>query len=179
MNGRRFVSAVAVLALVTTVAVAGAVAVGAGPASDVVGSVLADEEQHPPALLSFQSAGARCTDDFMANSSTSVRAGGPNTEITHARNVSLPGPSYALGGPTFERYNESTYTLSIPIEETEKAPRDCDGVARYEAAMRIPAGDDPWRVVVEHDGETVTTLWGDSNSTGASGSASAGGSASA
>lgn len=177
MNGRRFVAAAAVLAVVT--AVAGAGAVGAGPASTVLGEVLGDEEQHPPALLSFESAGAQCTDDFVANSSTSVRAGGPTTEITHARNVSLPGPSHAIGGPTFERYNETTYVLSIPVEETEKAPRDCAGVARYEAAMRIPAGDDPWRVVVEHDGETVTTLWGDADSSGAGSSVSAGGSASA
>jgi hypothetical protein len=125
-----------------------------------------------------ESAGAQCTDDFMANSSTTVRAGGPNTEITYARNVSLPGPSYAIGGPTFERLNESTYVLSIPTEETEKEPRDCPGVARYEATMRIPAGDDPWRVRVDHDGETVTTLWGDADSSGVGGSASGGASAS-
>lgn len=177
MNRRRLATVVAILGLVTVAGVA--VAVGAGPASAVNGGVLGDEKRHPPALLSFESAGAQCTDDFMANSSTRVKGGGANTEITYARNVSLPGPSYAIGGPTFERHNESTYVLSIPIEETEKAPRDCAGVARYEAAMRIPAGDDPWRVVVEHDGETVTTLWGDSNSSVGGGSVSAGGSASA
>ena len=44
--------------------------------------------------------------------------------------------------------------------------------------MQIPVGDDPWTVVVEHDGETAMTLSGDSNSTSASGSASAGASVS-
>ncbi|MCU4802457.1 hypothetical protein OB920_19010 [Halobacteria archaeon HArc-gm2] len=162
-----------VLAVVGVVAIVGTVAVVAGLGLWPVGagSPLGDDPQ-PPALLSFESAGAHCTDDFSANSSTSVASGGVNTEITHARNVSLPGPSYAIGGPTFERQNESTYVLSVPIEETDKAPRECPGAARYEATMRVPAGDDPWRIVVTHDEETVTTIEGDSERGVASGSAS-------
>lgn len=114
----------------------------------------------------------------MANSSTTVVGGGANTEITHSRNISLPSPSYAIGGPAFERVNESTYHLSIPIEETEKAPRECSGVARYNASMRIPAGDDPWRVIITHDGRNVTTLFGDSDSSVFGGSVSSGASVS-
>jgi hypothetical protein len=164
---------VAVLAIVGVVAIIGTGAVVAGIGLWPIGAGGPfGEEPHPPALLSFESAGAHCTDDFSANSSTSVASGGANTEITHARNVSLPGPSYAIGGPTFERQNESTYVLSIPIEDTDKAPRECPGVARYEATMRIPAGDDPWRIVVNHDNETVTTIEGDSESGVSGGSAS-------
>lgn len=176
MNRRGLLAGVAVLGLLVTVG-AGVVLAGVGTGTAGFGSVLGDES-HPPALLSFESAGAHCTDDFMANSSTTVAVDGANTQITYARNVSLPGPSYALGGPTFERVNDSTYVLSVPIEETDKAPRDCPGVARYEAAMRIPAGDDPWNVIVEHDGERVTTIHGDSDSSGVGGSASVGQSAS-
>ena len=164
---------VAVLAVVGVVAIIGTVAVFAGIGlwpMDAGGPL--GEDPHPPALLSFESAGAHCTDDFSANSSTSVASSGANTEITYARNVSLPGPSHAVGGPTFERQNESTYVLSVPIEETEKAPRNCPGVARYEATMRIPTGDDPWRIDVNHDNETVTTIEGDSESGIGGGSAS-------
>jgi hypothetical protein len=157
-----------VITLLGAVAVAGAVA-GVGPAATLFG-----EEPKPPALLSFESAGAQCTDDFTANSSTTVASGGTNTQVTFARNVSLPGPSEAVGGPSFERRNESTYELSIPTGETRKAPRNCSGVARYRASMRIPAGDDPWQIVVQHDDETVTVLEGDSDSTSVSGSASGG-----
>lgn len=152
--------------------------VGAGSALAIVGSetagfdgLLGDAED-PPALLHFDSAGAQCTDDFMANSSTSVVAGDGNTEITYSRNVSLPGPSYAIGGPTFERVNQSTYVLDIPIEETDKAPRKCSGVARYNGTVRIPSGERPWNLIIKHDGETVTTLHGESNSSLLGGSAS-------
>lgn len=164
---------VAVLAVVGVVAIVGSAAVVAGVGLWPMGAggPFGDDPQ-PPALLSFESAGAHCTDDFSANSSTSVASGGANTEITYARNVSLPGPSYAIGGPTFERQNESTYVLSVPVEETDKAPRECPGVARYEATMRIPAGDDPWRIVVNHDDETVTTIEGNSEGGVAGGSSS-------
>lgn len=135
---------VVVLAVVGVVATIGSISVVAGLGLWPIGpgGPLGDDSQ-PPALLSFESAGAHCTDDFSANSSTSVASGGANTEITHARNGSLPGLSYAIGGPTFERQNESTYVLSIPIEEADKAPRQCPGVARYEATMRIVADIDP------------------------------------
>ncbi len=171
MNGRHVAAVRAVVALVATAGVGSAVA-GVGPAADLFG-----EEERPPALLSFESTGGQCTDDFMANSSTAV-SGGANTLITHTQNVSLPDTSYAVGGPTFERLNETAYRLSIPIEETDEEPLDCTAYARYEAQLRIPAGDDPWRVIVEHDGETETTLFGDSDSTGATGSAGAGASVS-
>ena len=45
--------------------------------------------------------------------------------------------------------------------------------------MRIPAGDDPWTLIVEHDGEPVTTLRGDSDSSLLGGSTSVSGSVSA
>lgn len=177
MNRRGLLGVVAVLVLVGLVGTGSVIAfAGAGPGG--VGGLLGDTSD-PPALLHFESAGAHCTDDFTANGSTSVVAGAENTEITYSRNVSLPGPSYAVGGPTFERTNDSAYVLDVPTEETEKAPRSCSGVARYNGTMRIPAGEDPWTLVVKHDGETVTTLRGDSNRSLLGGSASVGGSASA
>lgn len=177
MNRRSLFAVVAVLVLVGLVGTGSVIAfAGTGPAG--VGSLLGDTSD-PPALLHFDSAGAHCTDDFMANSSTSVAPGAENTEISYSRNVSLPGPSYAIGGPTFERVNESTYVLDVSIEETEKAPRSCSGVARYNGTMRIPAGEDPWNLLVQHDGETVTTLQGDSNRSLLGGSTSVSGSASA
>lgn len=148
---------------------------GVGPAA----GMLAGETERPPELTTFVSAGAQCTDDFRSNASSSIHGGGPNTEITYRRNVSLPDPSYAIGDPTFERVNESTYRLSVPTVATTKAPRDCRGVARYEASMRIPAGEDRWHLLVEHDGERVTRHWGESNSSLTGGSASAGSSVSA
>lgn len=174
MNGRHLGGIVAAIGLLATVTV-GSVLLGVGP----VATALGGEDAKPPALVDFQSAGAQCTDDFRSNASTSIVTGGPNTEITHERNVSLPNPSYAIGDPTFERINESAYRLSLPTEATEKEPRDCAAVARYEATMRIPAGQDPWRLVVVHDGEIETVLWGDSDSSLTGGSASAGGSSSA
>lgn len=174
MHRRTIVTVFVAIALVTVAGLTTA-AVGGGTAVEF----LEGEDDQPPALLSFESAGAHCTDDVMANASTSVRSGAANTGVTYARNVSLPSPAHAIGGPTFERRNESTYLLSVPIEETSKPPRDCPGVARYNASMRIPAGDDPWRIVIQHDGTNVSTIFGDSDSSLTGGSSSAGGSASA
>lgn len=171
MNRRSILVVVAVVVIVGMVGV-GSVLAFVGGGQGGYGKLLGDTEE-PPALLYFESAGAQCTDEFVANSSTSVVAD-TNTKITHSRNVSLPGPSYAIGGPTFERMNESTYVLNVPIEETEKAPRTCSGFARYNGTMRIPAGEDPWQVIIKHDGETVTTLYGDSNRSVFGGSASVG-----
>jgi hypothetical protein len=150
--------------------------VGAGPGG-IDG--LLGERATSPALLSFESAGSQCTDEFRANSSTSVAVGSDTTEITYSRNVSLPGPSYAIGEPTFERVNDTTYLLDVPIEETEKEPRTCPGVARYNGTVRIPAGEEPWNLIVKHDGETVTTIHGESESSLLGGSASVGQSVSA
>lgn len=177
MNRRGLLVVVTVLVLVGLVGI-GSILTSAGTGLAGVDSLLGDTSDSP-ALLHFESAGAHCTADFTSNSSTSVATGAENTEITYSRNLSLPGPSYAIGGPTFERVNESTYVLNVPIEETEKAPRSCSGVARYNGTMRIPAGDDPWNLLIKHDGETVTTLSGDSNRSLLSGSASVGGSVSA
>jgi len=174
MNRRGPTVVVAALVLVAT----GSAVALAGPVSGGPGGLLGGASD-PPALLHFDSDGVRCPDEFAANSSTSVAAGGENTEITYARNVSLPGPSYAIGGPTFERVNESAYVLDVPIEEAENASRSCSGVARYNGTMRIPAGDDPWKLIVKHDGETVTTLRGDSDSSLLGGSTSVSGSVSA
>lgn len=168
MKGRTVVAVAAVVGVVATAGI-GSALVGVGPAAPLL------EQEQPPELVAFESTQAKCTDDFTSNTSTSVRSGGPNTEVTHVQNASLPDASHALGDPTFERVNESTYALSIPIEETGGEPSDCAAYARYEATVRFPAGDDPWRVVVAHDGETAITLFGDSDSSGASGSASAGG----
>jgi len=177
MNRRGLFAVVAVIVLVGSVGAGSVIAfAGSGPAG--VGGLFGDTSD-PPALLDFESAGAHCTDDFSANSSTSVVAGAENTEITYSRNVSLPGPSYAIGGPTFDRVNESAYVLDVPIEETAKEPRSCSGVARYNGTMRIPAGEEPWTLVVKHDGERVTTVRGDSNRSLLGGSASVSGSASA
>lgn len=170
MNRRGLVAGVAVVLILSVVAVGSTLAlVGSGTGG--LGGLLADSED-PPALLSFDSAGAECTDEFRANSSASVAVRGGNTEITYSRNMSLPGPSYAIGGPTFERVNESTYVLDVPVEETDKAPRTCPGVARYNGTVRIPAGEESWNLIVKHDGETVTTLHGESNSSLLGGSAS-------
>lgn len=132
------------------------------------------EASQPPALLTFDSSVPECTDEYMTNSSTSIVAGGTNTEITYSRNVSLPGPSYAIGGPTFEQLNETTYVLDIPFENTSSEPRECAGVTRYNGTMRIPAGEEPWQLIVKHDGTTVTTLHGESESSLLGGSAEVG-----
>ena len=167
MNRQYIVAAVVAIGLIGSVGVGSAIA-GVGPAADLL-----DEEEQE--LLSFESAGTHCTESFMTNSSTTIENGPEDTTITHAQNISLPDSSYTVGTPSFEAVNESTYLLSVPTEEvTEKEPKGCTGVARYEASMQIPVGDDPWTIVVEHDNETAMTLYGDSNSTGASGSASAG-----
>lgn len=172
MNRRNLLAVVSVLVFVVLVGTGTVITfVGTGP--DDVGMLL-DDTSDPPALLYFESAGTQCTEDFIANSSTSVVAGSSNTQITYSRNVSMPGPSYVLGGPTFEQINESTYVLNIPIEETEKAPRSCQGVAHYNGTMRIPAGDDPWNLIIKHNGEQITKLYGDSNQTLLGGSAGVG-----
>ena len=174
---RRGILAVIVVVVILGVVGAGSVLAFVGGSLGGPGSFLGDTE-NPPALLYFESAGGQCTDEFMANSSTAVVAD-TNTRITYARNISLPGPSYAIGGPTFERINESAYVLNVPIEETEKAPRACSGVARYNGTMRIPAGEDQWQITIKHEGETVTTLYGDSNRSILGGSAGVGQSVSA
>ena len=45
--------------------------------------------------------------------------------------------------------------------------------------MRIPAGDDPWTLIVKQDGERVTTFRGDSDVSLLGGSTSVSGSVSA
>lgn len=159
-----------VVVIVLAVSAAGVVAVAGTGALGFGG--LGGASTQPPALVSFTSSGAHCTSEFSANSSTSVAMGGPNTRITYARNVSLPDPSSAIGRPTFERVNESTFVLDVPITETDKPPRACPGVARYNGTMRLPTGEDPWQVLVRHDGERVTQFSGESNSTLLGGSAS-------
>ncbi|TKX74325.1 hypothetical protein EXE46_09475 [Halorubrum sp. GN11_10-6_MGM] len=173
MNGRGLV-VVAALALFLT----GSAVALAGPASGGPGGLLGGASD-PPALLHFDTDEVRCPDGFAANSSTAVSAGPDNTEITYARNVSLPGPSYAVGGPTFERVNESAYALDVPTEEAGTASRSCSGVVRYNGTMRVPAGDDPWTLIVKHDGETITTLRGESEHSLLGGSTSVSGSVSA
>ena len=174
MNRRGLVVVAAALALFVT----GSAVALAGPVSGGPGGLLGGASD-PPALLHFDTDEVRCPDEFAANGSTSVVAGGPNTEITYARNVSLPSSSHAVGGPTFERLNGSAYVLDVPIEEAGNASRSCSGAVRYNGTMRIPAGDDPWTLIVKQDGETVTTLRGDSDSSLLGGSTSVSGSVSA
>lgn len=169
---RKLVPVLLLFVAVTATGIVGAV--GVGPMSSAVADVAGMDDAKPPALVSFTSAGAKCTDEFRANSSSSVAGGGANTHVGYSRNVSLDDPANAIGGPTFERTNESAYALHVPVETTKKAPRDCPGVARYEANMRIPAGDDPWTILVYHDGEHVTTLFGDSDSSPTGSSVSSG-----
>ncbi|SFR34101.1 MULTISPECIES: hypothetical protein [Halorubrum] len=168
----------AVVAVALALFVTGSAVALAGPVSGGPGGLFGGPSD-PPALLHFDTDGVRCPDEFAANGSTSVAAGPRNTEITYARNVSLPGPSYAVGGPTFERLNESAYVLDVPIEEAGNASRPCSGVVRYNGTMRIPAGDDPWTLIVKQDGETVTTFSGDSDHSLLGGSTSVSGSVSA
>jgi hypothetical protein len=59
--------------------------------------------------------------------------------------------------------NDSAYVLNIPIVETSKQPRDCQGVTQYHGTMRIPTGEDSWQVIVKHDNERITTIRGNSN----------------
>jgi hypothetical protein len=158
-----------VVAVVAAIGVGSAIT-GIGPA----GSALEDEEPRPPALLAFEAGSTACSGGFVANSSTIVENDGPNARVTVSRNISLPGPTEGVGGPTFERRNASTYELSIPSERIRQVPRNCSGVARYRATMRIPAVETPWRIVVQHDNETVTTVQGDADSTSVAGSASGG-----
>lgn len=124
---------------------------------------IGSQPSQPPAVLEFDSTSPRCSEDVMVNSSTEVEADGADTEITYARNVSLPGPSYAIGGPRLERLNDTAYVLDIPFEETETVNRECAGVVRYNGTVRIPAGEDPWQLFIEHDGDRVTRLTGDTN----------------
>ena len=174
MNGR----GLAVVAVALALFVTGSAVALAGPVSGGPGSLLGGASDQP-ALLHFDSDEVRCPDEFAANSSTSVSAGPETTEVTYARNASLPGPSHAVGGPTFERVNESAYVLDVPIEAAGNASRSCSGVVRYNGTMRIPAGDDPWTLIVRQDGETVATLRGDSDVSLLGGSTSVSGSVSA
>lgn len=174
MDGRHVAAVGAVVAIAAVTATA-SVLVGVGPAA----ALFDGEEERPPALLDFDATDAQCTDRFVGNSSTSMAGGGPNTELTYARNVSLADTSHAVGDASLERLNESSYVLSVSFEDTDAEAEDCEAFARYEADMRIPAGEDRWTLIVEHDGERVTTLWGETNSSMVGGSASAGSSVSA
>lgn len=153
---------------------AGTVVVEGSSLSPALADVVGAGGPRPAALVASVSDGARCPDESQANGPTTVAGGAADTRITDPRDVSLSDPSRAIGGQTFGRPDDSAYALRIPVESTEQAPGDCPGVARYEAAMGIPAGEDPWMVHVSHDGRYVTTLLGDAESTGVNGSASAG-----
>ncbi|MFB6113520.1 MAG: hypothetical protein ABEJ58_05390 [Halodesulfurarchaeum sp.] len=152
------------------------VLVGAGFALGAVPihSILGEETATPAELIAFRSAGTTCTGDFMSNTSIRVRNDGSTVLIDYERNVSLADASRTIGEPTFERTNESAFVLRVPTVSTDKPERNCTAYARYNASMRIPAGEDRWTVLVYHDGKHVGTMWGDQNSTGASASASAG-----
>ena len=170
MNRQLAVGAIVIIGLAGTAGVASAVT-GVGPASNLLGGA-----QHE--LVDFEASEPQCTDDVISNSSTSIQNNGQKTTITHTQNMSLDHPGVMIGEPSLERLNDSTYVLSVPTEESDGMAAQCIAYTRYEATMQIAAGDDPWRVIVEHDNETAITLYGDSNSSGASASASAGASVS-
>lgn len=166
MNRQYVVLAVVAVGFVGIVGVGSAMA-GVGPA----GGLLNDGQ---PEVLDFTVSDAQCTDDVMTNSSTSISNERHHTVVNHSQNISLADPSVTIGEPTLEQVNQSTFVLSVPTEETDQSASQCVAFARYEASMQLPVGDDPWTIIVEHDDETAMTLFGDSNSAGASGSASAG-----
>ena len=100
--------------------------------------------------------------------------------VTNGDVIHRPDPGdIDTGREFFERLNESAYVLDVPIEEAGNASRSCSGAVRYNGTMRIPAGDDLWTLIVKQDGETVTTLRGDSDSSLLGGSTSVSGSVSA
>lgn len=178
MNHRSLFAGLIAFVVVGIIVIVGLV--GAGVAVGQFSTLLEGEQRQPPALEEFDTAGIHCTDDPSANSSTSIRGGGANTGITYARNISLPTQSHTVGDPTFERLNDSTYLLSVRTEETPTTTA-CpggsrhDATVRYNASMRIPAGEDPWQVIIRHDGQNVTTIFGDADSSLVGGSASSGG----
>ena len=167
------------LGIVVIVGLVGAV-VALGPAGlSVPGLDFATAEQSdPPALTSFETRAGACTQDFMVNSSTAVRNRGGNVEITYERNISLADPTHTVGNASLERLNESAYALHVPIESTSEASGNCSAYTRYNASMRIPEHEDGWTVLVYHDGEQVTKLFGNSDSTGVGSSVSVGASVS-
>jgi len=75
-----------------------------------------------------------------------------------------------VADPTFERVDGSTYGLNVRTEPSEAVSRTCSGVVRYNGTVRIPVDDGPWRLVFRHDGEPVTTLRGESNTSPLGGS---------
>jgi len=153
---------VAVLAIVGVVAIIGTGAVVAGIGLWPIGAGGPfGEEPHPPALLSS----SRLAPTVPMISLRTVRRRSPAAVQTPR--LRTPGTSRCRARRTRSaarrssgRTNRRTFSR-YPSRTRTKAP-PCPGVARYEATMRIPAGDDPWRIVVNHDNETVTTIEGDS-----------------
>jgi hypothetical protein len=161
-----------VAALVSIIAIIGVTGIFAGiGAGTPIWTAVFGEDPEPAKLNSFGTGPVHCIEDDHINSSTSVDASGVNTHITYARNVTLPNRSYGIGNASFEQVNESAYALSVEIKPMNNTERACAGVVRYNGSMQIPAGDDPWSLIIKHNNETITTLHGFSNSTLLGGSA--------
>lgn len=173
MNAKSVVVFLLGLSVVGALVVTGFVLGATG--TPVPGLAFASEESPEPAKLeSFQSGPVKCSEDFMVNSSTTVRGGAANVKLVHERNISLPDPSYEINETSFERINETTYALEIATDPTRNDSRDCAAYTRYNASMQFPANEEGWTVLLYHDGERVGTFYGDSSSSGAGASVSAG-----
>ena len=146
MNSRPLFAVLAVAGVVSFVVFA-LLVTGLGTTIGVEAGVLGEDPKDPE-LLSFETSSVHCPDDADArasNSSTLVGAGGANTEVTYARNVTLPDSSAVIGTATFERVNDSTYVLSVPFEESEDAARTCTGVVRYNGTVPSRPATTPGR----------------------------------
>lgn len=173
MNAKSVVALLLGLSIVGALVVTGiALGVAGIPIPGVDGAT--DQSPVSPKLTSFQSTPVECSEDFMINSSTTVRGGGANVKLVHERNISLPGPSYEINETDFERINETTYALRIATDPTTNDTRECAAYTRYNASMQFPANDEGWTVLLYHDGEQVGTFFGNSDSSGAGASVSAG-----
>lgn len=152
MHPGRLIYALLGAGLVILAVVAGALALGFGPP-------LPNDPSEQAALASFTSTGGTCVDEPGRNTSTEMRSEDGVTFLTVRSNVTVPATNYGLDTPTFERIGPSTYALNVTSEEdAEKPPQECPGVAqaRFTASLQLPhAGDEPFTVIVNHDGEAV------------------------
>lgn len=171
MNAKSVVALLLGLSVVGALVVTGiALGLSGLPIPGVNGGT--DQSPEPPKLTSFQSSPVECSEDFMVNSSTTVRGGAANVGLTHERNISLPDPSYEINETSFERINETTYALRIGTDPTTNDTRECAAYTRYNASMQFPSNEEGWTVLLYHDGEQVGTFYGNSDSSGAGAGAS-------
>lgn len=170
---------VAVLLLAVTVA-AGAAVFGVDPA-DVASAVAGpDADAEPPvspAVTSFTAASGVCVDRPRRNSSIALRSTANNSYVVVEQNATVPDSSHTVRAERLVRTGPRNYTLSVATSETDGPNRDCSEAAqvRYEASLQVPHGDDePFAVVIRHDGERVGAVYNGADGSGASAGGSAG-----